>query len=107
MHNLLSVQDPRLNPTWVARLPEIFAEVGFEDVEVDKHDCPPHWGFMLHECGLMVYELIYRKTKNEAMQRELGRLLPMAVEESRRGAWMTATRWVVVGRKPGGLDMVV
>lgn len=100
MFKLLSVQDPRLKPTWVTELPNIFSATGFTNVVVDKIDCPPHLAFILHECGLMIHELIYRKTKNEKMQHELGRLLPQAVEETRNGAYVTAVRWTVVGKKP-------
>lgn len=100
MFKLLSVQDPRLKPTWVTELPSLFSAAGFVDIETDKNDCPPHMAFLLHECGLMIHELIYRKTKNEKMQQELGRLLPQAVEETRNGAYVTAVRWTVVGKKP-------
>ncbi|KAK7698016.1 hypothetical protein SLS64_013005 [Diaporthe eres] len=100
MFKLLSVQDPRFNPAWVTKLPDIFAAVGFTDTEVDKNDCPPHMAFILHECGLMIHELIYRKTKNEKMQKELGRLLPLVVEETRNGVYTTAVRWTVIGKKP-------
>lgn len=100
MFKLLSVQDPRFKPTWVTNLPGIFTTAGFVETEVDKNDCPPHMAFMLHECGLMIHELIYRKTKNEIMQNELGRLLPLAVEETRNGVYTTAVRWTVVGKKP-------
>lgn len=87
MLKLLAVQYPRLKPTWVTKLPEIYAGAGFIEVEVDTNDCPPHMAFMLHECGLMIHELIYRKTKNEKMRQELGRLLPLAVEETRNGVF--------------------
>jgi hypothetical protein len=100
MFKLLAVQDPRLKPTWVTDLPNLFSQAGFVEVEVDKRDCAPHWGFLLHECGLMIHELIYRKTKNLTMQQELGRLLPQAVEETRRGAYVMAVRWTVIGKKP-------
>lgn len=100
MFKLLSVQDPRFEPTWVTKLPDIFAAAGFIETEVDKNDCPPHMAFVLHECGLMIHELIYRKTKNEKMQKELGRLLPLAVEETRNGVYGTAVRWTVIGKKP-------
>lgn len=100
MFKLLSVQDPRFNPTWVTKLPDIFAAAGFTETEVDKNDCPPHMAFLLHECGLMIHELIYRKTKNQKMQKELGRLLPLAVEETRNGVYTTAVRWAVIGKKP-------
>lgn len=100
MFKLLSVQDPCFRPDWVTRLPDIFAAAGFTETEVDKNDAEPHMAFVLHECGLMIHELIYRKTKNERMQKELGRLLPLAVEETRKGAYTTAVRWTVVGKKP-------
>lgn len=100
MFKLLSVQDPRLKPTWLLNLPQIFAAAGFIEVEADKNDCAPHFAFLLHECGLMIHELIYRKTKNENMLQQLGRLLPLAVEETRTGAYATAVRWTVSGKKP-------
>lgn len=100
LFKLLSVQDSRLNPDWVTKLPDMFAAAGFTETEADKCDCPPHMAFILHECGLMIHELIYRKTKNDKMQRELGRLLPLAVEETRNGAYTTAVRWTVIGKKP-------
>ncbi|KAF7369271.1 Demethylmenaquinone methyltransferase [Mycena venus] len=100
LFKLMAVQDQRLNPTWLTDLPEIFASTGFTDIEADKKDGPPHLAFIFHEAGLMIHELIYRKTKNAKMQEELKRLLPKAVEETREGAYATAVRWTVVGRKP-------
>ncbi|KAH9884988.1 S-adenosyl-L-methionine-dependent methyltransferase [Xylariomycetidae sp. FL2044] len=96
----MAVQDPRFSPKWATKLPEIFAASGF--VDVDKHICdaPPHLSFMLHECGLIMHELIARKTKNEEMARQLEHLLPQAVEETREGAYVSAVRWTVIGRKP-------
>ncbi|KUI58281.1 hypothetical protein VP1G_11006 [Cytospora mali] len=96
MLKLLSVQDPRLKPTWVTELPSLLSTAGFVDSQTDKNDCPPHMAFLLHKSGLMIHELIYRKTKNEKMKQELGRLLPQAVEETRDGAYVTAVRWTVV-----------
>lgn len=68
LFKLLEVQDPRLEPTWAKSLPELFSTAGFVDVELDENDCPPHWAFAFHECGLMIHEIIYRKTKNTTMQ---------------------------------------
>lgn len=48
----------------------------------------------------MMYEIFCRKTKNEKMRQELTRLLLLAVEETRKGAYTTAIRWTVVGKKP-------
>lgn len=86
MFKLLTVQDPRFKLAWVMKLPEIYTAAGFVGVEVDKNGCAPHMAFMLHECGLMIYELIYRKTKNEKMQQDLSRLLPLALQETKSGA---------------------
>ncbi|KAI1393094.1 UMTA methyltransferase family protein [Hypoxylon trugodes] len=98
--SLLKSQDPRLNPTWVPELPDIFSRGGLVDVETDIHDSPPHLGFLMHECGLIMHELIARKTKNEKMAQEVKRLLPLAVEETRQGAYLTSTKFCVTGRKP-------
>jgi hypothetical protein len=48
----------------------------------------------------MMHELIYRKTKNEKMQAELGRLSLLAVEDTKSGAYITDVRWTVIGKKP-------
>lgn len=100
MFKLLSVQDPWLKPTWLLNLPQIFSAAGFVEVEADKNDCAPHLDVLLHECGLMTHELIYRQTKIENMLQQLGRLLLLAVEETRTGAYPTAVRWTVIGKKP-------
>ncbi|KAI1410802.1 UMTA methyltransferase family protein [Hypoxylon sp. FL1857] len=97
---LLTVQDPRLNPSWVTELPKTFSAAGFVDIETDIRDASPWLAFMFHECGLIMHELIARKTKNEKMAQEVKRLLPLAVEETRNGAYVTAVRWTIVGRKP-------
>ncbi|XXH01356.1 hypothetical protein Hte_007714 [Hypoxylon texense] len=84
---LLIVQDPRLNPSWVIELPKTSTAAGFEvDIETDIRDAEPWLAFMFHKCGLIKHELIARKTKNEKMAQELGRPLPLAVEETRKGA---------------------
>ncbi|KAI3397704.1 hypothetical protein diail_10473 [Diaporthe ilicicola] len=100
MFKLLEIQDPRLKPTWAKTLAESFITAGFVDVEADEKDCPPHWAFVFHECGLMIHELIYRKTKNTEMQQNLGLLLPKAVEETRNGAYGTSMRVTTIGKKP-------
>lgn len=100
LFKLMSVQDPRLKPTWLRKLPQILTDSGFVDVETDTRDGPPHHAFMFHECGLLIYELIARKTKNEEMARKVEELLPRAAEESRNGCYLTSVRWIVIGRKP-------
>ncbi|KAI0173876.1 UMTA methyltransferase family protein [Pestalotiopsis sp. NC0098] len=100
LFKLLLVQDPRFKPTWASHLTELFSQAGFVDVEKDTKDAPPHLAFQFHECGLMIHELIARKTKNERMATELQRLLPLAVEETRNGAYGTSLRFTAVARKP-------
>ncbi|KAI0965899.1 S-adenosyl-L-methionine-dependent methyltransferase [Xylaria arbuscula] len=68
LFSLLSVQDPRLKPTWINHLDEIFADSGFIEVKRVTRDAPPHLAFIFHE------------TKNEYMADQLKRLLPAAVE---------------------------
>lgn len=100
LHELFSIQDPRAKPTWLAGLPDTLSAAGFIEVEVDKNDPPPHMAFVLHECGLMMYEIFRRKTQNEKVRQQLGRILPLAVEETRQGAYTTAVRWTVIARRP-------
>ncbi|KAG8163076.1 hypothetical protein KVR01_007554 [Diaporthe batatas] len=97
--SLLQSQDPRLNPKWVPDLPDVFSDRGLSDVDADVHTTPPHWGYLMHECGLIMHELIARKTQNEHMAAELKRLLPLAVEETKKGAYLATTKYVVTGRK--------
>lgn len=85
---------------WLTGLPATFSAAGFVQVEVDKKDAPPHMAFILHECGLMLYEIYRRKTKNEMMRKELNRIMPSAVEETKKGAYTTAVRWTVIAKKP-------
>ncbi|KUI58944.1 Demethylmenaquinone methyltransferase [Cytospora mali] len=100
LFKLLEIQDPRLKPTWAADLHNIFSAAGFVDVEVENIDPPPHWAYVFHEGGLMMHEIISRKTKSERMQQEVQRLLPQAVEETRNGAWGNSARLTVIGKKP-------
>ncbi|ETS77329.1 hypothetical protein PFICI_11203 [Pestalotiopsis fici W106-1] len=98
--SLLRSQDPRLNPTWVPDLPKIFSHCGLQDVDADVHVTPPHWAYLMHECGLIMHELIARKTRNEQMAAELKRLVPLAVEETKKGAYLATTKYAITGRKP-------
>ncbi|KAK2604077.1 hypothetical protein N8I77_007036 [Diaporthe amygdali] len=100
LFNLLSVEDPRTRPSWLADLPATLSTAGFVQVEVEKNDPPPHMAFMVHQCSLMMYEVFGRKTKNEKIRQEITRLLPLVVEESRQGAYTTAIWWTVIGKKP-------
>ncbi|KAI1127675.1 UMTA methyltransferase family protein [Nemania abortiva] len=97
---LLESQSTRLKPDWVPDLPGFFSENGLVDVEADRQDTPPHLAFMMHESGLIMHELIARKTQNEEMAKQLRELLPLAVDETRKGAYITTDRHTVIGKKP-------
>jgi hypothetical protein len=100
LFKLMAVQDPRLRPTWAARLPQLLSEKGFVDVEQDTKDAPPHLAFQFHECALMIPELIARKTKSERMTQQLNRIFSAAVEETNDGAYHACLRFSVIARKP-------
>ncbi|KAI4859937.1 UMTA methyltransferase family protein [Hypoxylon rubiginosum] len=97
---VLKSQEPRLNPKWDPELPDFFSGSGLVDVETEVHDSPPHLGFLEHECGLIMHELIARQTQNEKMAKEVQRLLPFVMEETRKGFYLTTTKYCVTGRKP-------
>ncbi len=82
---LMTVQDQRFSPTWVTELPNIFGASGFVDIDRHLCDAPPHLSFILHECGLMIHDLIARKTKNEKMAQELEKLLLKRWKTLRKG----------------------
>ncbi|KAJ2985775.1 hypothetical protein NUW58_g5352 [Xylaria curta] len=97
---LLESQSTRLKPDWVPDLPGIFSESGLVDVEVDRRDTPPHLAYMMHENGLIMHELIARKTQNEEMAKQLKELLSLAVDETKQGAYITTDRYTIIGKKP-------
>jgi hypothetical protein len=97
---LSQTQDARLKPTWVPKLTESFSQAGLEEVESDLREAKPHLALALHECGLMIPELIARKTQNEQVAQGIKELLPKVAEETRAGSCWAFTRWNVVGRKP-------
>ena len=93
-------QDVRLSPTWVPSLEALFIDVGFRDVQSDIRDASPHLALAMHECNLLIHELIARKTQNEDVVQGLTSLMPEIEKETREGSCWAFTRWVVVGRKP-------
>ncbi|KAH8157532.1 hypothetical protein CIB48_g10717 [Xylaria polymorpha] len=83
----------------------MFAAVGgLDQVEEDLREAPSHLAISMHECNLMLHELLARTTKNEAMAKELEGLLVRVADETRKGACWAFTRFTVVGRKPETAD---
>jgi hypothetical protein len=93
-------QDSRLSPTWVPKLPGLFSSAGLEEVESDVRDAAPHLAIAMHECNLVIHELIARKSQNEQVAQGIKELLPEVASETRDGSCWALTRWTVTGRKP-------
>lgn len=94
-------QDTRLNPKWVPQLAELFSSSGgLCNVQADVRDAPNHLALAMHECNLLVHELLARTTKIESYAKELEDLMPRVAAETREGACWAFTRWTVVGMKP-------
>ncbi|KAI0419308.1 S-adenosyl-L-methionine-dependent methyltransferase [Xylaria grammica] len=101
---LSRAQDSRLRSTWVPQLANQFSAANLCNVQVDKRDAHGHLGMAMHECNLMVPELLCRTTRDAEAADRLARLLAEAAEETRQGAYWALTRWTVVGQKPGKRD---
>ncbi|KAI1122476.1 S-adenosyl-L-methionine-dependent methyltransferase [Nemania abortiva] len=99
LFHLSRVQDPRLAPTWVPKLAALAGGAGLCDIQEDKRDAQGHLAFAMHECNLMLHELLARTTRNAAYAEQLSQIMPEVAEETRKGATWDFTRWTVVARK--------
>ncbi|OTB03583.1 hypothetical protein M426DRAFT_12523 [Hypoxylon sp. CI-4A] len=82
------------------QLMNLTLETRLEDVEDDLRDPPPHQAFMMHQCQLIIHEIITRQTRNEAVRKEVDRLLQLVHKETVAGASFSMTRRTAVGKKP-------
>ncbi|KAI1211886.1 S-adenosyl-L-methionine-dependent methyltransferase [Annulohypoxylon truncatum] len=90
----------RLTPTWVTILGTIFQEGGLEGIECDVREAPPpHINLAVHECSLLIPELLMRATENKELAQRLADTMRQALEQTREGAAWTFTRLTVIGRK--------
>lgn len=94
------IQDPRLRPTWIPKLGQHLAEAGFVDVEADVRDAKSNSAFAMHECNLIMHELIPQKTGDEKAAQKIKNIMPEICKETKDGACYVFSRWIVVGRKP-------
>ncbi|KAI0016502.1 S-adenosyl-L-methionine-dependent methyltransferase [Xylariomycetidae sp. FL0641] len=94
-------QDARLTPTWVPGLPGAFRAAGLRGVVEDVRDPAPDLALAMHECNLVIHELLARQIRNQEVAGRVQQLIPQVAEETREGAYWIFTRWTVVGRKPG------
>lgn len=92
-------QDSRLLPKWIPHLPQMFKDSGFESVEADIKEASPYMAISMHECNLLVPEMIARKTQNDDVAKGIRELMPEVAKETKDGACWAFTRWTVIGRK--------
>lgn len=71
-------------------------------VELHSGRTDPAIWFALHQCGLLIYEVIIAKLGKGENADEMRRLLPLAVSESNEGAMFSFQRLNVIGQKPFG-----
>ncbi|KAB8272196.1 hypothetical protein BDV30DRAFT_227596 [Aspergillus minisclerotigenes] len=98
--NTLQGQDNRLSPNYVPSLASRFEAAGFENVKSEAKDAPPHLALVLHECNLLITDILPRKMKNEKVKEFVKDIMPRVESETREGSCWAFTRWSVVGRKP-------
>ncbi|KAI1361272.1 S-adenosyl-L-methionine-dependent methyltransferase [Xylaria arbuscula] len=99
MMKLLDSQGEKMKPKWVPDLAQIFSDSGLVDVDADVHTSQPLWAYLEHECLLLLPELIARKTQNEELATEFKRLMPLAEQETRKGAYLAVEKYIVTGKK--------
>lgn len=79
-------QDKRLSPTYVPSLSSHFETAGFDNVKYEPRDAPPHLALAMHECNLLISEILARKSKNEKVMELVKGLLPRVESETRKGS---------------------
>lgn len=95
-------QDTRLESVWTSHLAGQLDAAGFEAIESDVRDMPPHLELATQENNLLLPELVMRKSGqvSEAKMALLKELLQECAAETREGAFWAFTRHTVIGRKP-------
>ncbi|PYI14349.1 UMTA methyltransferase family protein [Aspergillus violaceofuscus CBS 115571] len=102
LFELTAAQDPRLIPQWPDQLGAYFAREGLTAVETHRVQAAataPHLEFAMHQCNLLMYEMIAARAADGSRAQQIRALIPRAVGESKRGAMYAMHRVVVVGQK--------
>lgn len=99
LFNLTAAQDPRLVPKWPSQLPDLFQGQGLAQVEAHRVDANPHQEFAMHQCNLLIYDMIAQRGASSAQAKEISSLVPEAAHETKGGAMFAFSRLTVVGRK--------
>ena len=95
--------NPDLVPRWPRQLRELFEKEGLGQVRTDTASAAPHIEYAMHECNLLIYEMIAQKSADatDARAKEFSALVLEAARESKHGVMFAFPRVTVVGRKPG------
>ena len=95
-----------LVPRWPQRFEQLFTEEGLTGVRVDRVHTAPNIEYAMHECNLLMYEMIARKSAvtTDSEAEGFARLVQLAAGESKHGVMFAFPRVTVIGRKPAGTD---
>jgi hypothetical protein len=74
-------------------------KAGFKNIQSDVRDAPAYMAVAMHDCNLVIHELISRKTHNTEASQAIQRLMPEVAHETRAGSFWAFTRWTVIGKK--------
>lgn len=100
LFKLTAAQDPRLIPQWPDHLGAYFDREGLTAVETHRLQAAPlHLEFAMHQCNLLMYDMIASRVAEGSRSQQIRALIPKAAEESRPGAMYALGRVTVVGRK--------
>lgn len=89
-----------MQASWAKSLPDVFCNEGMHLVEVHSGRADPSLWYAMHQCSLLLYDIIISKTAHGKDADQLRSLIPAAVAESGEGAMLTFQRLNVVGQKP-------
>ncbi|PYH86371.1 hypothetical protein BO82DRAFT_397547 [Aspergillus uvarum CBS 121591] len=98
-----AAQDLRLIPQWPDQLGAYFAREGLTAVETHRVQAAataPHLEFAMHQCNLLMYEMIASRAAEGSRAQQIRTLIPRVVGESKRGAMYVMHRVVVGQKKP-------
>ena len=84
--SLTAAQDPRLVPKWPTRLEDLFDNEGLEDVKEHRVEADLYQEFAMHECNLLIYNMIAPRAGSGERAQEILSLIPKAARESKGGA---------------------
>lgn len=99
LFSLTAAQDPRLVPKWPSQLPGFFNDQGLTQVEAHVIGASPNQEFAMHECNLLIYDMIAQRGASSAQGKKISSLVPEAAHESKKGGMFAFSRLTVVGRK--------